>query len=320
MIDVFTSRNESWAIRTAKQIWPGGKTMIYEKNAQPDEKNSMATTSATAFTKRDRMGKVITLVIAVAYILGSGYLLVDSRGRISNLEQKQVAVLALQQSADQRSTALESNLKATSETLASQVGMTQQDLAKKTAALQASQHAAESRLSEEQKQAIGEVNTAVSGVKSDVDVTKTDVATTKTDLEATKARLDSTIGDLGVQSGLIAHSRDDLEMLKHKGDRAYYEFTLFRGKPATRVSTVSLQLKRVDPKKSRFTLDVQADDRMVEKRDRNAEEPLQFYTGKDHQLLYEVVVLTVDKNQVTGYLSTPKQGPPQDVSLLQGSH
>jgi chromosome segregation ATPase len=261
------------------------------------------------------MGKVIILVIALAYVLGSGYLLVDSRGKISDLEQRQVA---LQQKADQRTTALESNLKATADALASQVGMTQQELAKKTAALQASQHAAVSRLSEEQKQAIGEVNTAVSGVKSDVDVTKTDVATTKTDLEATKARLESTIGDLGVQSGLIAHSRDDLEILKHKGDRTYYDFTLLRGKPATRLSTVSLQLKRVDPKKNRFTLNVQADDKMVEKKDRNAEEPLQFYTGKDHQLLYEVVVFTVDKNQVTGYLSTPKQAP-QDVSLLRGT-
>lgn len=291
--------------------------MFNEKNELSDEKSSGANTSTLSVAEdgrmgNGRMGKVIALAIALAYVLGSGYLLVDSRGRISDLEQKQ-------QKADQRTTALESNLKATGDALASQVGMTQQELAKKTAALQASQHAAVSRLSEEQKQAIGEVNTAVSSVKSDVDVTKTDVATTKTDLEATKARLESTIGDMGVQSGLIAHSRDELEILKHKGDRTYYDFTLFRGKPATRVSTVSLQLKKVDPKKSRFTLDVQADDRMVEKRDRNIEEPLQFYTGKDHRVLYEVVVLTVDKNQVTGYLSTPKQST-QDVSLLLGTH
>jgi TonB family protein len=37
--------------------------------------------------------------------------------------------------------------------------------------------------------------------------------------------LHSTIGDLGVQSGLIANTRSDLEILKHKGDRNYYEFT-----------------------------------------------------------------------------------------------
>lgn len=277
-----------------------------------DQEDSVVKNSTLFVSDNGRTGKVIILVIALGYVLVSGYLLVESGSRISDLEQKQVAL-------QHRATALESNLKATADALASQVGMTQQELAKKTAALQASQHAAVSRLSEEQKQAIGEVNTAVSGVKSDVDVTKTDVATTKTDLEATKARLESTIGDLGVQSGLIAHSRDELEILKHKGDRTYYDFTLLRGKPATRISTVSLQLKRVDPKKNRFTLNVQADDRMVEKRDRNIEEPLQFYSGRDHRLLYEVVVFTVDKNQVTGYLSTPKQSP-QDVSLLLGTH
>jgi hypothetical protein len=273
-----------------------------------EKEDSVVNNSTVSTSDNGKAGKVITLVIVLAYALVSIYLLVDSRSKISDLEQRQ-------QKADQHIIALESNLKATADALASQVGMTQQELAKKTAALQASQHAAVSRLSEEQKQAIGEVNTAVSGVKSDVDVTKTDVATTKTDLQATKARLESTIGDLGVQSGLVAHSRDELEILKHRGDRTYYDFTLLKGKPATRVSTVSLQLKSVDPKKNRFTLNVQADDKMVQKKDRNTDEPLQFYTGKDHRLLYEVVVFTVDKNQVTGYLSTPKQ-PSQDVSLL----
>jgi hypothetical protein len=61
-----------------------------------------------------------------------------------------------------------------------------------------------------------------------------------------------------------------------------------------------------------------ADDKTVEKRDRNTEEPLQFYTGKDHQSLYEVVVLTVTKNQVTGYLSTPQQAS-QSASVQPGA-
>ena len=241
--------------------------------------------------------KIILLVIAFAYVLVSGYMLVDMHGRISDLERKHVAT-------DQRNSALESDLKNKVDALASQVGMTQEELAKKSAALQQSQHAAVSRLSEQQKQAISEVNTQVSGVQ--------------TNLDTTNAKLNSVIGDLGVQSGLIAHSRDELELLKHRNDRTYYEFTLLRGKPPTRVSTVSLQLKSVDPKKNRFTLSVLADDKTVEKRDRNTEEPLQFYTGKDHQSLYEVVVFTVTKNQVTGYLSTPQQAP-QSASLPPGA-
>jgi hypothetical protein len=76
----------------------------------------------------------------------------------------------------------------------------------------------------------------------------------------------------------------------------------------TPVSTISLVLKKADPKKSRFTLNVIADDRTIEKKDKTVGEPLQFYTGRDH-LLYEIVVFTADKNAVTGYLSTPKNAP-----------
>ncbi len=46
-----------------------------------------------------------------------------------------------------------------------------------------------------------------------------------------------------------------------------------------------------------------------EKKDRNVNEPLQFYSGKDHGL-FEIVVNSIDnKNQITGYLSTPKSSP-----------
>lgn len=115
------------------------------------------------------------------------------------------------------------------------------------------------------------------------------------------------MGDLGVQSGLIAHNASELEVLKRKGERNYYEFTLQKG-AKTPVSTVSLQLKKVDPNKSKFTMNVIADDKTIEKKDRTLNEPLQFYTGRDH-MLYELVVFTANKNVVTGYLSTPKSAP-----------
>ena len=74
------------------------------------------------------------------------------------------------------------------------------------------------------------------------------------------------------------------------------------------VSTVSLQLKKTDAKRSKFTLNVIADDRTIEKKDRTVAEPLQFYTGRD-RMLYEIVVFTVDKKKITGYMSTPKSAP-----------
>src|SRR5260370_33243590 len=198
------------------------KYSINEKLEKPDTSTSPAGGDGKA-------GRVIISVIALVYVFVSGYLLLDMRGIIRDLEQKQVSI---QQKSDERSRALESNLKSTADTLASQVGTTQEELAKKTAALQESQHAAVSRLSDEQKRAIGEVNTEVSGVKRDVDATKTDVATTKTDLEATKARLESTIAHLGVQSGMAAHNSEHMTRLKSKRDRGSFSFPRLLGRRA----------------------------------------------------------------------------------------
>jgi multidrug efflux pump subunit AcrA (membrane-fusion protein) len=249
-------------------------------------------------------GKWILLLLAVIYVAGSLYFLFDLRGRLETLGKDQAASKAQIAELTKRMQSAE----AEAETLGQQVGITKKDLAARAAELQRQQRAAEARLAEEQKQQISAVTGEVAGVKTDVGGVKTDVASTKAELAATKAKLESTIGDLGLQSGLIARTRDDLEILKHKGDRNYYEFTLQKGARPQPVSTISLQLKKTDQKKGKFTLNVTADDRTIEKKDRNVSEPIQFYTGRDH-LLYEMVVWSVDKNKAVGYLSTPKSAP-----------
>lgn len=252
-------------------------------------------------------GKWVLIAVAALYVLGSLYLIQDLRGRAAKLEQEQQSSATKMAELSKRVQTTEAD----AETLASQVGLTKRELAQRAAELQRQQRAAEARLEQQQKEQIGQVSSEVAGVKTDVGGVKTDVASTKTELQATIAKLERTIGDLGVQSGLIAKTRDDLEVLKHKGDRNYYEFTLVKGARPTPVSTISLQLKKTDPKKSKYTLNVMADDKTIEKKDRNANEPIQFYTGREH-LLYELVVWTVDKNKAAGYLSTPK-GAPQPV-------
>jgi hypothetical protein len=142
-------------------------------------------------------------------------------------------------------------------------------------------------------------------VKGDVVKVSADVNDTKNDLAVTKGKLEHAIGDLNRHSELIATSHDELEMLKHRGDRDYFEFTLRKDKEPTHLSIVSLQLKKTDPKKSKFTLYVLSEDKKIEKKDRTINEPLQFYSGRE-RALFEVVVNSVDKNTVTGYLSTPK--------------
>jgi hypothetical protein len=249
-------------------------------------------------------GKWILLLLAIAYVAGSLFLIFNLRGRLDQMSKDQAASSA--QIADL--TKRVQSAEASDETLAQQVGMTKKDLAARAAAITRAQRAAEARLAEEQKQQISAVSGEVAGVKTDVGGVKTDVASTQADLEATKAKLASAIGDLGLQSGLIARTRDDLEILKHKGDRNYYEFTLVKGARPQPVSTVSLQLKKADAKRGKFTLNVTSDDKTIEKKDRNISEPIQFYTGRD-RMLYELVVWAVDKHKATGYLSTPKNAP-----------
>ncbi len=249
-------------------------------------------------------GKWILIIVAILVIAGFGYAHYAAHTQIEKLNADLTSSQAQVKELQNRMQTAE----AQEETLAQQAGLTKKELARRAAELQASQKAAEARIVEQQKQQIGAVSSDIAGVKSDVGGVKTDVASTKADLEATKQKLQSTIGDLGVQSGLVANTRADLEVLKHKGDKNYYEFTLLKGAKPQPVSTVSLQLKKTDAKKGKFTLNVTSDDKTIEKKDRNVSEPIQFYSGRDH-LLFELVIWTVDKNKATGYLSTPKSAP-----------
>jgi ribosomal protein L29 len=252
-------------------------------------------------------GKWILLLLGVAYVAGSLFFLFTLRGQIDQLGKGQTASNAQISELEKRMQSAEAD----SEALAKQLGMTKKELADRSNELQReqqAQRAAAARYAEEQKQQITQVNGDIANVKTDVGGVKTDLSSTKADLASTQAKLQSTIGDLGVQSGLIANTRQDLEVLKHKGDRNYYEFTLIKGAKPQPVATVSLQLKKTDPKRGKFTLNVTSDDKTIEKKDRNTSEPIQFYSGKDH-LLFELVIWTVDKKQAVGYLSTPKSAP-----------
>ena len=256
---------------------------------------------------QSNVGKWTLIALAAVFVGGSLFFIYDLHSKLGKVTQDQTA--SQKQIADL--TKRMQSAEADSETLAQQVGLTKKELASRADALQRQQQAASARLAAqvaEEKRDVGAVAGEVGTVKTDVGGVKTDVAATKASLESTIAQLQHTIGDLGVQSGLIANTRGDLEALKHKGDRQYYEFTLLKGAKPQAFSTVALQLKKTDPKRGKYTLNVTADDKTIEKKDRNQSEPVQFYTGRDH-MLYELVAWSVDKNKITGYLSTPKNAP-----------
>jgi chromosome segregation ATPase len=157
----------------------------------------------------------------------------------------------------------------------------------------------------EVKTSANTANAKIADVSTDVGGVKTQVSATQAELQKTIADLHSTRGDLGVQSGLIATNAQELQALKRLGERNYFEFKLGKTKVPQRVGDITLKLKSVDTKKNKYTVEVMADDKLTEKKDKNVNEPIQFYSSKARQP-YEIVVNQVQKDLIVGYLSTPK--------------
>ena len=164
----------------------------------------------------------------------------------------------------------------------------------------AARQEAQSKVAEVQQAAdtkIGTVSGEVKTVSANLDATRKDLADSRRDITDVKTTL----------SAQIAKNAGELADLRKKGERDYYEFDLKKPKKGemTRVADIQLQLRSTDPKRAKYDLLIQVDDSKLEKKERTANEPVQFLVGRD-KLRYEVVVNYVDKDRVRGYLSTPK--------------
>jgi len=181
--------------------------------------------------------------------------------------------------------------------LAGKLEIAQQEQAKQVAAVSTEVSAVKEDASANRNR-IGEVSTEVSTVK-------TEAAATRSELEKTIADLKSTKGDLGMQSGLIATNGKELAALRALGERNYIEFKLAQDKNAQKVGDILVRLKAADPKKNRYTIEVIADDKTVEKKDKTVNEPVQFMLSKA-TIPFELVVNDIKKDVIAGYLSAPK--------------
>jgi len=247
------------------------------------------------------------LIAALAVLAYAGHSIQSRLEQDISRQQDQNKILSAQlEQANSRLAEIKGQVEVTSQ----KVGLTQSEIAQaksRSEAIRKAQLASDQKLSSQlgevrktSEEKIGSVATEVGGVKKDIEATRND-------LEATKGRLERASGDMGVMSGLIARNRDDLEELKRRGDRNYFEFTLPKTKTPQRVGPVQMSLGKTDPKRSKYTLTVFADDRAIEKKDKTSGEPVQFYVkGSSRMGPYEIVVFDVSKSQVTGYLSTPK--------------
>jgi chromosome segregation ATPase len=157
----------------------------------------------------------------------------------------------------------------------------------------------------EVREATTEASSKIGEVKTDVTAVKGDVAATRADLDKTIAELKRANGDMGVMSGLIATNGKELSALRQLGERNYVEFDLKKTKAPQKVGDIALLLKRADSKKHQFTIDVIADDKRIEKKDKTVNEPVQFLVAKARQP-YELVVNEIRKDQIIGYVAIPK--------------
>jgi predicted nucleic acid-binding Zn-ribbon protein len=252
----------------------------------------------------------VLFVILFAGVAALGYTGYSAQSRleadlVKAREQNKVLSTQLDQ-ANSRLADLKGHLEVTEQ----KVGLTQAELARaksRAESILKEQTASDQKLTAQLTQVQKESEAQIGAVATEVGGAKKDIEATKNDLEATKSKLDRATGDMGVMSGLIAHNRDDLDELRRRGDRNYYEFTLKKTKTPQRVGPVQVNLTKTDQKKSKYTVTVFVDDRAIEKKDKTTGEPVQFYVkGASRMAPYEMVVFDVGKDQINGYLSTPK--------------
>ena len=136
----------------------------------------------------------------------------------------------------------------------------------------------------------------------DVDKLNGDVSGVKTDLDAQKNNLQMARSEMGT---LIARNHDEIDQLRRMGQRDYFEFTVTRKGGNQKVGTIQVELKDTNTKKNQYTINVLADDKNFEKKNRSVNEPIFFYTGGTRAAL-ELVVNKVSKTTASGYLSVPK--------------
>lgn len=252
------------------------------------------------------VGIVLILIAVVLVYVAYGQW--AARARVSQMEKAANQVARL----EARTATLEdnyANVKGQLDATSDRVGLTQKDLQRARAVAR--------QIKEEQQKAVAALDTELDTLRAEqenrfgtlsgeVTTVKGDVETTRQVLTDAQSKLDRAIGDLGVQSGLIARNAEELGELKRRGDRDYFEFDLRKSKDYNRVGTISIRVNKTDPKRQKYTITLLANDKRIEKKDKTLLEPVQFYLQGTRHLM-EIVVYDVQKDRLIGYVSAPKE-------------
>ena len=289
--------------------------------------------TANANTGKRPLGWIQPLLIICAVsILGLGYSMYSTRNafqeRIAALETTLDAttheMTQFRASSEGQATELSSNL----ELVTKRLGVTEGDLQKARQQLalrmKRQQELVEQKLATElaAKASSTDVDTLrqeatsklaeVQGIQQDANAklgtVSSDVTVVKQDLAATRRDLSRELSDVKTSlSEGIARNAAELAQLRKKGEREYLDLEIRKSQkpPFQRVGDIQIALTKTDPKKQKYSVVIMVDDNRLEKKDRTSNEPVQFLVGRN-QLRYELVINSVDKDQIRGYLSTPK--------------
>jgi hypothetical protein len=143
----------------------------------------------------------------------------------------------------------------------------------------------------------------VKGVDGKVDVVRTDLTGTQNDLKMARSELGT----------LIARNHEDVEQLRRLGERDYIEFTIDTKNKPQKVGAFVVELRGTNPTKKRYNVSLIVDDSRIDRKNLPVNEPIFFHQGSDRRPL-ELVVNTVAKDKVTGYISVPKAAGAQSAS------
>jgi len=221
----------------------------------------------------------------------------DFAGQIATLQQHQAQ-------ADSANVGLQSDLSVVTKRLR----LTQGDLKK------AREEAEAIRTEDQQKiDAVdGAVKTELATKASTDDVKGVDgkVEGVRTDLTGTQNDLKMARSELGT---LIARNHEDVEQLRRLGERDYIEFTIDTKNKPQKVGSFVVELRGTNVAKKRYNVSLVVDDARIEKKNLPVNEPIFFHQGADRRPL-EMVVNSVAKDKVTGYISVPKSAGAQTAS------
>src|SRR5260221_839858 len=127
------------------------------------------------------------------------------------------------------------------------------------------------------------------------------VGVVRTDLDSTREDLKMARSEMGT---LIARNHDEIDQLRRLGERDYVEFTIAGKNKPQKVGNLTVELKGINEKRSQYSVAMTAEDRKIDKKKRNMNEPIFFYLSGT-KIPEELVINKLRKDTISGYVSSP---------------